>query len=272
MAGNNFLAELRDLVQFNKSGELSNEEFAQAKAVLFKEAESTAVEGNFDKVANAENRPLEEGKRYRRRSAADWIARTQKDIKNAEAAAANDKRKAKMLAFVGTMNAEFAGGANNSSGISADTIKSTIGKYFTADGYIDYADFAKGGNILAGRFDVKSGAAAEVLDLWTNLGEYNFDFANATMAAFNNLLYIDMGWYKIIGKGSKKAYENSNKAIYYFNDDITKVTKMECYWEDDPNDIEGDSIIDLFKDEGFPAEIEKRKLKPDGPAFKPATV
>lgn len=265
-----FLQELRDLVTFKKSGELSEAEFNQAKQVLFGEAEEAANKDDFDSPANAENRPIADGKRYRRRSVKDWIQRMQQDIKNQAAEVDDDPRKSKMLALTTQINAAFAPG-DNSAGITEESIRAALDKYYEPDGYIDYADFPKGGNIMAGRFDVKSGQAAKVLDIWTNCGEYHFDFAKAEMFAYNNTLFMNLGWYKIIGKGTKNSYENSNKVIYVFNDDITKVVKLEAYWDKDPNDIDN-GILALYKDEDFAGQIEKAGLKADGPGFKVATV
>lgn len=266
-----FLQELRDLIQFKKSGELSEAEFSSAKAVLFGEAEEVAAKGDFDSPANANNRPMEDGKRYRRRSAADWIARMQKDLKAAEAQADQDARKSRMLAFTQEINNAFAPGGN-SAGITPETIDAALKKYYVADGYIDWAPFPNkpaGTNLLEGRFLVSSGQAAKALELWTNVGEYHFDFAKATMMAHSNILLMDLGWYKIIAKSSKKAYENANKIAYVFNEDITKVKYLQCYWED--LDTNCDGIIEMFADEDFAGKIASAGIKADGVADAIAT-
>jgi hypothetical protein len=264
-----FLTDLRDLIELKKSGELTAKEFTDAKGLLLGDAEKEA-ENPYDQTANASNRPQDGNKKYRKRSAADWLARMNKDLKVASDDDDVDARKTRMLNLWQEVNAAFAP-SGKSDGITAETINDALQRYYEPDGYFQYADFTKGGNILAGKWDVKSGQAAEILDLWTNCGEYHFDFAKAQMAAYDNTLFMDLGWYKIIGKNSKKPYENSNKVLVVFNDTITKMHHFDVYWENDPNDQEAESVIDLFKDEDFPAQIIKRKLKPDGPPQKIST-
>lgn len=278
MAGGGLLTELRDLIQFKKSGELSAEEFTSAKAVLFGEMEQAAEQGDFEQAANATNRPMAEGKRYRRRSVKDWIQRMQQDLK-AQETTATDKRKQAMLALTQTINNAYAPDGN-SANITPETINAALAQYWEEDGYLDYADFpgaSAGKNILAGRYTVASGQLGTIFNMWTQVGEYHFDFAKATMAAFNNTLIMDLGWYKVVSKNAKdeegnaRTYENNNKAVYVFNDTCTKVKSISAYWEDEvPAEGQG-GILDMYKFEDFAGQITKFGIKADGPPMSVAT-
>lgn len=265
----NFISELRNLVQLKKDGELGVEEFKQAKAILLQDAVSGIETGAWDEAANATNRPLEKGKKYRKRSAADWVARMTKDLKGQEddAAADNDPRKNAYLALVNEFTLAWTPNQNSSDlqgDIAASKFQAAFEKYWEADGYLYYAGAQWGP--VEGVYNIKSGQAAKLWALHTNRGEYNFDFANAKIFAFDNTLFMDFGFYPVqakdgyAGKATGDTFTLRNKLAYTLNDDGTKFVNMVAYAEaeEDAKDIRA-----FYEAIDIKGAIEKDGLKPD---------
>lgn len=259
--------ELKDLVALK--GDVTADEFQKAKTLLFAEHSGGGHVGHFQpgdntddfkEKANATNRPLAKGKKYRRRSIQDWMARAIKDLNSQleDAAESPDLRKVAFLKVSQDCNAAYSP-TGDSKGITAETITDAHKRFWTEDAYIDY--IGEGWGCIGGRFLVSTGQAGKVLNMFTQSGEYHFDFAKATISAFDSILTMDMSWYKIVSNKTKKAYEVQNKAAYTFNKEGTKISSLICYFEE-AGDYKG--FQEYLKDDDFEAKIKAAGIKKDG--------
>lgn len=264
-----FIKELRELVSLKKNGDLTQEQFDKAKTILLREAvvvESAA----WDQQANDSNRPLEKNKKYRKRSAADWVARMAKDLKAQEddAGADNDPRKKAYLAIINEFTLAWTPNQNSkdlAGDVAVEKFQKAFEGFWETDGFVYYAGAQWGP--IEGQYNVKSGQAAKLWSLHTNRGEYNFDFANAKIFAFDNILFMDFGFYPVqakdgyAGKATGDTFTLRNKLAYYFNADGTKIQKMVCYSE---AEADCKDIRKFYEAIDIVGAIEKDGLKPDG--------
>lgn len=258
---------LKELVQLRDSKEMDEEEFTNAKRLVLGGVPLGADDDAcWKETANATNRPMEKGQRYRRRSVKDWLKRALQDIGNQGKAEDTDPREAKMLALVGANGVAMAPDETSGS-ISIENVRKALDTYWTKDAYQEWAGPGFEGGSIYGRYLVAGDDLPKLMQFFCDNVEWHFDFAKAKYTVFNNELIMDLGWYKAISKkgdaegDARKSYPMRAKVKIFFNEDTTKLTGQTCYFE---NTEDAEGFVQLQSDDDFKGILTSKGIKIGG--------
>lgn len=197
--------EIKALVELKNKGELTAEEFANAKAAFFRDAGKGGAKAPTDEEKTAEG----EKRRARRRSVKDWLTRIGQDCaagqkETEEFDGYNDVKLANMFA----LGIKWSGPGYIADGKYAET----VADFFEDGAYAEYStENARAGikDVFSGKYTKENGQLEALWKLMLNpeVMEWQLNVRDAKIVRYDQELICDFGFTPLISKKSGKEYE-----------------------------------------------------------------